>query len=182
KKNIDLWSSEEYESDVSNADIAYDFQKDIYDFEEDDNELDSERVNLIINRLLAVSAASIKKKKRPAIYLGNSKRTKQKKNKMLREAAVGTSKISQFFPSTNLMTAVNESPSENESESKNNEGMTEYEKEIQKTIEFVNNVIHNEQLSDTEKARYTAVMYYLRLLFNGKKKIQASEAVAEVVN
>ncbi|CAG8737796.1 3445_t:CDS:2, partial [Gigaspora rosea] len=173
---------EEYESDISNADNDYDFQEDISDFEEDDNELDSERANLIINRLLAASAASFKKKKRPAVYVGNSKRTKQRKNKMLREAAVGTSKISQFFPSTNSMTVVNESPSENESESGSNEGLTEYEKEIQKTIEFVNDVIRNEQLSDTEKTRYTAVMYYLRLLFNGKQKIQASDAVAEVVN
>ncbi|CAG8517448.1 13040_t:CDS:2, partial [Cetraspora pellucida] len=107
KKNIDLWSSEEYESDISNADIAYNFQEDIYDFEEDDNKLDSERVNLIINHLLAASAASIEKKKHPAIYLGNSKRTKQRKNKMLREAAVETSKISQFFPFTNSMTALN---------------------------------------------------------------------------
>ncbi|CAG8725191.1 4699_t:CDS:2, partial [Cetraspora pellucida] len=159
KKNIDLWSSEEYESDVSNVDIAYNFQEDIYDFEEDDNELDSERANLIINHLLTVSAASIKKKKHPPFILGTQNERNKEKIK-----------------------SVNESPSENESESENNESMTEYEKEIQKTIEFVNDVICNEQLSNTEKARYMAVMYYLRLLFNGKKKIQASEAVAEVVN
>ncbi|CAG8825300.1 7673_t:CDS:2, partial [Gigaspora rosea] len=86
-----------------------------------------------IKQLLAASAASFKKRSRPAVYVGNSKRTKQRKNKTLREAA------------------------------------------------FVNKVIREEKLSEAEKARYTATLYFLRLLFNGKKKIEASEAVAEVI-
>ncbi|CAG8636661.1 1414_t:CDS:2, partial [Diversispora eburnea] len=51
---------------------------------------------------------------------------------------------------------------------------------ISEAIEFVNEVIREEQLSDTEKARYTAVLYFFRLLLNSKKKIEASETVAEV--
>ncbi|CAG8512850.1 20396_t:CDS:2 [Cetraspora pellucida] len=105
-KSRQLW---QYESDISNVDIAYNFQEDIYNFEEDDNELDTSR------------------------YLSwELKMNETKKNKMLRKAAVGTSKILQFFPFTNSMTAVNESPSENESESENNEGITESKKKFKR--------------------------------------------------
>ncbi|CAG8663938.1 3618_t:CDS:1, partial [Diversispora eburnea] len=95
-------------------------------------------------------------------------------------------KISQFFPDSTPI--INESSYESEDENNksedenNNEGMTKQEKIISEAIEFVNEVIRKEQLSDTEKACYTAVLYFFWLLLNGKKKIETSEAVAEVTS
>ena len=107
------------------------------------------------------------------VYVGNSKRTKQRKNKTLREAAVGSLSILQFFSSTSYENEQGKDDNEDDNEDNNkddNEGMTEKEKKIANAIEFVNKVIREEKLSDAEKARYTATLYFLRLLFNGKKK------------
>ncbi|CAG8826684.1 15263_t:CDS:2, partial [Gigaspora margarita] len=54
-------------------------------------------------------------------------------------------------------------------------------KKIANAIKFVSKVIHEEKLSETEKARYIATLYFLQLLFNGKRKIKASKAVAKVI-
>ncbi|CAG8847013.1 8132_t:CDS:2, partial [Gigaspora margarita] len=90
-------------------------------------------------------------------------------------------KISQFFSSTDPGSAVNELSNESEDKNKSNNEDTTEQDEISKAIEFVNEIIRVDQLSDAERAHYMAVLYFLRLLLNGKKKIEASEAVAEVV-
>ncbi|CAG8857508.1 30267_t:CDS:2, partial [Gigaspora margarita] len=96
-------------------------------------------------------------------------------------ATAGSLKISQFFSSTDPGSAVNELSNKSEDKNKsNNKDMTEQD-EISEVIEFVNEIIRVDQLSDAERARYTPVLYFLQLLLNGKKKIEASEAVAEVV-
>ncbi|CAG8795165.1 41545_t:CDS:2, partial [Gigaspora margarita] len=43
---------------------------------------------------------------------------------------------------------------------------------ISETIKFVNDIIREEQLSDAEKAHYIAVLYFLQLLIEGKKKLK----------
>ncbi|CAG8648645.1 16006_t:CDS:2, partial [Cetraspora pellucida] len=159
-KAVDLVSSDESETD-SLVSSDYDTQEDDY-FQDND---DDNGVNLVIKQLLAASAVSFKKRSRSAVYVGNSKRTKQRKNKTLREAA-----------------GKNDNEDDNKDNNEDdNEGMTEKEKKIANAIEFVNKVIREEKLSEAKKACYTATLYFLRLLFNGKKKIKASEAVAEVI-
>ena len=91
----------------------------------------------------------------------------------MREAAVGSLSILQFFSSTSYENEQGKDDNKDDNEDNNeddNEGMTEKEKKIANAIEFVNKVIHEEKLSEAEKARYTATLYFLRLLFNGKKK------------
>ncbi|CAG8854488.1 20877_t:CDS:1, partial [Gigaspora margarita] len=179
---IDIESCSEYESDnlslvdsEVDSEVDYDTKGDGYFRDDDDG------TKLAISHF-AVLVASEKKKKRPAVYVGNSKQTKQRKNKILKDAAAGSLKISQFFSSTDPGSAVNELSNESEDENKsNNEDMTEQD-EISEAIEFVNEIIRVDQLSDAERARYTAVLYFLWLLLNRKKKIEASEAVAEVVS
>ncbi|CAG8653119.1 14303_t:CDS:2, partial [Cetraspora pellucida] len=56
------------------------------------------------------------------------------------------------------------------------------DKEISEAIRFVNKVIHVKQLSDTEKACYTAVQYIFYLILNEKKKIKPSKVVTEVID
>ncbi|CAG8795842.1 44575_t:CDS:2, partial [Gigaspora margarita] len=170
--NSDFVSSEEYDSDdltPVNYDDKYDFQEDDYFQKKDIN-----GANLVISRLLAALAANFKKKTCPATYISNSKRTRQRKNKLLREVAVGFLKISQFFFSANNNTDMI------------NEGILidrlDSNEIISETIEFVNDVIREEQLSDAEKAHYIAVLYFLWLLLKGEKKIEVSETVAKVVS
>ncbi|CAG8556691.1 3615_t:CDS:1, partial [Dentiscutata erythropus] len=99
-KNLtDLSSSEEYESNNSNGD----------DNSDDDfvDELgNDEDANSIIDRLLAASEASFEKKGRPKLYTGLSARTRQRKKKVLKEAAVGSLKITSFFCTTNTQPRV----------------------------------------------------------------------------
>ncbi|CAG8761372.1 25240_t:CDS:2, partial [Gigaspora rosea] len=136
----DFVSSKEYDSDdltPVDSDDEYDFQEDDYFREED-----IDGANLVISRLLAASAANFKEKMRPATYISNSKRTKQRKNKLLREAAVGSLKISQFFSSAS-------SSHENGDEDNNSDMIDEgipidrldSNEIISETIEFVNDVI-----------------------------------------
>ncbi|CAG8841795.1 30376_t:CDS:2, partial [Gigaspora margarita] len=74
-------------------------------------------------------------------------------------------KISEFFSSTRPL----------------QENKDENNKKIFEAIKFVNEVIHMEQISEAEKARYMVVLYFFQLLLRGKKRIEAANAVAEVV-
>ena len=47
--------------------------------------------------------------------------------------------------------------------------MTEKEKKIANAIEFVNKVIREEKLSDAEKARYTATLYFIFITWSRGK-------------
>ena len=127
-KAVDLVSSDESETD-SLVSSDYDTQEDDY-FQDDD---DDNGVNLVIKQLLAAAAASFKKRSRPAVYVGNSKRTKQRKNKTLREAAVGSLSILQFFSSTSYENEQGKDDNEDDNEDNNeddNESMTEKEKKL----------------------------------------------------
>ncbi|CAG8756105.1 8668_t:CDS:2, partial [Acaulospora morrowiae] len=53
---------------------------------------------------------------------------------------------------------------------------------IDKTIKFVEEVMLDETLTKTQIARYTAVLYFLRLRLINKKKVEAANMVSEVVN
>ncbi|CAG8749362.1 7841_t:CDS:2, partial [Gigaspora margarita] len=81
-------------------------------------------------------------------------------------------KISQFFSSTDPGLAVNELSNESEDENKsNNEDTTEQDK-ISKAIEFVNEIIHGSLYGS---------FIFLSAIIKWEKKIEASEAVTEVV-
>ncbi|CAG8585218.1 11828_t:CDS:2, partial [Scutellospora calospora] len=96
KNLVDLSSSEEYESNNSNRDNNSDDE-----FVEDD-ELDNDKdASSIIDRLLAASEASFEKKRQLKLYTGLSARTHQRKNKILKEAAARSLKITSFFCTTN---------------------------------------------------------------------------------
>ena len=127
-KAVDLVSSDKSETN-SLVSSDYNTQEDDY-FQDDD---DDNGVNLVIKQLLAASAASFKKRSHPAVYVGNSKRTKQRKNKTLREAAVGSLSILQFFSSTSYENEQCKDDNEDDNEYNNeddNESMTEKEKKI----------------------------------------------------
>ncbi|CAG8711992.1 25597_t:CDS:2 [Dentiscutata erythropus] len=76
---IDLSSSEEYESINSNSNKDND--SDNYDFIYDNNDDNK-----------------FQKSGRPKTYIGLSAWTRQRKKKILKEAAVGSLKITSFFP------------------------------------------------------------------------------------
>ncbi|CAG8753190.1 2656_t:CDS:2, partial [Cetraspora pellucida] len=140
---IDLNSNEEYINSDDNSDES-----------SDDNfmELDClDEVDLIIEQLRAV-----KKTRCPAVYIGNSKHTRQRKNKTFREAAIGSLKITHFFSNTQLPAIDND------------EGYGDFQDQDDQVvglsaIEFVNQVMNDETLSKTEEAHYLAVLYFLRL-------------------
>ncbi|CAG8809938.1 20195_t:CDS:2, partial [Gigaspora margarita] len=85
----------------------------------------------------------------------------------LAASAASLLKISQFFSSTN---PVDELSNKTKDESESNNEDTTKQDEISEAIEFVNEIIHKDQLSNAKRAHYTA-----------KKKIEASETVAKVV-
>ncbi|CAG8785010.1 37272_t:CDS:2 [Gigaspora margarita] len=122
----------------------------------------SKTIDLVSNNDLETDSlvtTSFKKRSHLAVYIRNSKRTKQRKNKTLRETAVGFLSILQFFSFTSYENEQGEDDNENNNEDDNNddnkddnEGMTEKEKKIADAIEFVNKVICEEKLSEAEKA------------------------------
>ncbi|CAG8631308.1 1430_t:CDS:2, partial [Cetraspora pellucida] len=62
------------------------------------------------------------------------------------------------------------------------EELDEETKKIHSAIEFVDNVMREETLSKTEEARYTAVIYFYRLLLKGQKKMDAAKVVSDVID
>ncbi|CAG8841268.1 10185_t:CDS:2, partial [Gigaspora margarita] len=146
---INLVSSNESETD-SLVSSYYNTQEDDYFQDNDDNN----RVNLVIKRLLAVSAT---------------------------KATVESLSILKFFSSTsyenkndnNNESMIEQSENDNENdnnEDNNNENMTE-KKKIANAIEFVSKVIREKKLLETEKAHYIATLYFLcsqSVLGNGR--------------
>ncbi|CAG8757811.1 8389_t:CDS:2, partial [Gigaspora rosea] len=88
KINVARSIRQEYESNNSNGDDNSDD-----DLVDDDELGNDEDANSIIERLLAASEASFEKKGRPKLYTGLFARTRQRKNKALKEAAIGSLKI-----------------------------------------------------------------------------------------
>ncbi|CAG8749139.1 27268_t:CDS:2 [Gigaspora margarita] len=154
---IDLSSSEEDKSINSDESDNSDD-----DFAEDNNELDDNKeTNSIINRLLMASAASFKNNK-CTIYTGLSTWTCQRKNKVLKNAAVGSLKITSFFYANSQLLATDNMSTEDSNS--------------------ISDIMHEEMLSKMEQACYIAVLYFLRLLLKGKEKMEASKTVAEFVS
>ncbi|CAG8510659.1 3871_t:CDS:2 [Scutellospora calospora] len=103
--------------------------------ESSDDDLDNYGENSIIEQLLAASQMSFEKKKRPAVYIGNSKRTRQRKNKAFREAAKGSLKLSHYFNNTQLSAANN---------NENTENLQDQENQVQE----LNERLWNDELRD----------------------------------
>ncbi|CAG8845430.1 26211_t:CDS:2, partial [Gigaspora margarita] len=146
-----------------------------------DNFMELVNPDKIINRL----AVSSFEKKRPATYTRNSKCIQQRRNKILKEAAVGNSKILHFFSSVQpLAIDSNKSDEDLQSQEHQSEKKKELNEEerIHKAIEFVNGVMSEEILSKAEEARYIAVLYFFQLYLKSQMKIEAAKTVTEVVN
>lgn len=183
---VDLESSEEYVSNDSDTESQFTPENEV--LEVDDFELNSdEHACTIIDLLLAASKKSFEKRERPFRYRGDSKRTKRRKRQNQREAAKGTPLLSQFF----LIDNDNENGDDElqysdradvDSEGEDEDGHNEREKTIREAIDFVEKVIQKELLSNAQKVRYTAVLYFLRLVLSGVKKIKASQEVANIFN
>ncbi|CAG8620694.1 10986_t:CDS:2 [Cetraspora pellucida] len=138
----------------------------------------SNKVNLVVKLFLA---KGLEKKVCSVVYIRNSKCIQQRKNKEFREAAIGSLKIIDFFSNTQLPVANSDNEELNE-ESDEKLGKELNEKKIFRAIEFVNQIINKEALIKTEEAYYIAVLYFLRLLLQGQKKMKTSKTVIYIIN
>lgn len=148
-------------------------------------ELEDENAALeLFNRLFKQA----KKRGRPAVYTGLSSRTIRQKKQRLRKAAVGTAQISHFFPvQTDHRQPNEESEGGEESEDSKDGGQSESgeddnqqnKEKIYRSIKFAERTLC-EKISNGQKARYSSVILYFRLLLLGEKKMNASLAVAKV--
>jgi hypothetical protein len=154
-------------------------------------ELDDENTALeLFNRLFKQAKTC----GRPAIYTGLAPRTIRQKKQRLCEAAIGTGKISLFFPVhseqpiQNLQNKdnnygneqlENNEETEGNEKSKEEEDNQQYKKKIQDSIKFAEKTL-KEKISNGQKARYSSVILYSKLLLSGEKKIEASLTVAKV--
>nr|CAG8657135.1 8557_t:CDS:2 [Entrophospora candida] len=102
-------------------------------------------------------------KSRP-FYMGNSIRTQQRRSKVLRDAAIGSSKITDFFNSQtpNRYQSVDDDKGD----------------DWKNRIDSVEEALRNPDLDNGAKSRLTAIGMYFRNLDDGKKKVEASEIVA----
>ncbi|CAJ0848379.1 7563_t:CDS:1, partial [Entrophospora sp. SA101] len=110
-----------------------------------------------IENFTIVNNTSIKSR---SFYMGNSIRTQQRRSKVLRDASVGSSKITNFF---NIQTS-NRDQSEGD--------------DWKNRMDSVEEALRNPDLDNDAKSRLTAIGMYFRNLDDGKKKVEASEIVA----
>ncbi|CAG8665013.1 253_t:CDS:2, partial [Diversispora eburnea] len=78
----------------------------------------------------------------------------------------------------NVQSENNEETEDNE-KSKEEENNQQYKKKIQDSIKFAEKTL-KEKISNGQKARYSSVILYSKLLLSGEKKIEASLTVAKV--
>ncbi|CAJ0837074.1 6989_t:CDS:2, partial [Entrophospora sp. SA101] len=102
-------------------------------------------------------------------FLKNSIRTQQRHAKALKDAAVGSSKITDFFN-------VKASSGEDQPDELSDDGDPEYGWE--NAINSVEQALESPNLANELKSKLMAIGMYFRHLSNGEKKIEASEIVA----
>ncbi|CAG8625143.1 79_t:CDS:2, partial [Cetraspora pellucida] len=114
----------------------------------DDNEydLENEKKAEILFRKLFQSAQKLENMKSSRRYTGNSVRTRQRKLRKNKLAAVGSHKITQFFNSTNNINL-------NDNEEIEDQLDYESEQQLQETIERIQKIIDNANILKLDKAR-----------------------------
>jgi hypothetical protein len=125
-----------------------------------------------------------KKKNHRVYYTGLAPRTIRYKKQKLREAAVGTANIMDFFK---LVSKEEEEEEEEEEVEEEDDDEVEVDEDedntkITNAINFIERIINNNNnsLSKNLMGKYSWVQLYLRHLLLGKKMMEASNTVAEL--